>query len=114
MEANLPTVEFHFDDVHLPRNVHDRIERRVTKWLKGHTDITGASIAIREMSGGSTAHEYRARVVLYHRPENIAATVSRPQAGEAVLAALDAAGRQLRETRDILRERWKRPGVSTE
>jgi hypothetical protein len=53
-------------------------------------------------------------VVLYHRPENIAATATGEQAGEALLSALDAAGRQLRESRDMLRERWKRPGVGTE
>lgn len=114
MEANLPSVEYHFDDVHVPRIVLQRIHRRVDKWLKGHTDITGASIAVREESGANTAHTFKARVVLYHRPENIAATASREQAGEAVLTAMDAAERQLRETRDMLRERWKRPGVGAE
>jgi ribosome-associated translation inhibitor RaiA len=114
MEANLPNVEFHIDAVHLPKTVHNRIQRRVEKWFKGHTDVTGASIAVRELSSGSTAHSFRARVVLYHRPENIAATATGEQAGEALLSALDAAGRQLRESRDMLRERWKRPGVGTE
>jgi len=113
MEANLPNVEFHIDAVRLPRTVHNRIQRRVDKWMKGHSDITGASIAVRELSGGQTAHAFRARVVLYHRPENIAAISTGAQPAEAVQSALDAAERQLRETRDILRERWKRPGHTT-
>lgn len=113
MEANQPNVELHIDDIRLPKAVRTRIDRRVDKWIKGHRDITGASIAVREESGANTAHAFKARVVLYHRPENIAATSLGPQPGEAILSAMDAAERQLRETRDMLRERWKRPGAAT-
>lgn len=74
----------------------------ITGIAKGHTDIVGASVSMEELSSGSTPHAYQARVVLYVRPEHIAATEVRPSALEALKRALDAAIKQTREKRNKL------------
>jgi ribosome-associated translation inhibitor RaiA len=112
MEANLSNLELHFEGVPLTRDVRTRIERRIEKWTRGHKDVTGISIAVSAMDASNTPHAFRARVVIYHRPENIAAVSKGPAAKESVYSALDAVERQLRETRDQLRERWKRPSAT--
>lgn len=75
----------------------------ITDITEGHTDIVGASVSIEELSSGKTPHAYQARVVLYVRPEHIAATEVKPSALEALQQALEAAIRQVREKRNKLR-----------
>lgn len=76
----------------------------ITDITEGHTDIVGASVSIEELSSGITPHAYQARVVLYVRPEHIAATEVKPSALEALQQALEAAIRQVREKRNKLRK----------
>jgi ribosome-associated translation inhibitor RaiA len=108
MEVPATPFEYHLEGVNLSQAVQNRIHRRYQKWSLGHTDITGGAIAVGATDSSETPHEYRARVVLYHRPENIAGIAKATHPADAVTAALDAVERQLRETREVLRERWKR------
>lgn len=83
--------------------LYDFAYDEITDLTEGHTDIIGASVSIEELSSGTTPHAYQARVVLYVRPEIIAATEVKPSAKEALQQALDAAIRQVREKRNKLR-----------
>lgn len=78
---------------------------------EGHDDVIGASIAMEELTGEETPHRYQARVVLFVRPENIAAVEKSDSAEGALNGALTAVERQVRKKRDKLRESWKRPDI---
>lgn len=71
---------------------------------QGHSDIIGAAVNLTKPSQGNEApFIYEATVVLYARPENIAATEKQSSATEALKGALDAVERQIREKRDKYR-----------
>ncbi len=76
--------------------------QEITSLAEGHSDIVGASVSLEELSSGETPHAYQARVVLYVRPDHIAATEVESGALEALQRALDAAVRQVREKREKL------------
>jgi LPS O-antigen subunit length determinant protein (WzzB/FepE family) len=69
----------------------------------GHTDIVGAKVSLEELSSGATPQAFQARVVLYVRPEHIAATKVASSSVEALQQALNAATKQIQEKRNKLR-----------
>jgi len=83
-------------------------EQRLRRLQKGHSDITGAAATIERMAHGETPHLYRARVVAYVRPENIAGVAKQDTPEGALKEALSAVERQVREKRERLRERSRR------
>jgi len=101
-------IEFHLDGLHLTDDLKAKVSKRIEKLTKGHKDITGASVGIKKLTGSTTVHMFKARVVVYHRPENIAANEKGESVADALNGALDAVDRQVRQQRDLLRERWKR------
>jgi ribosome-associated translation inhibitor RaiA len=101
------------DDGQMKQGLQEEIDRRLRKLTRGNTDITGASIILEnEDPAAQIPYLYRARIVLYTRPENIAADQTADTALGALKAALTAVERQVREKRDKLRERWKQPGAA--
>ena len=84
-------------------------ERRLLALTEGHDDLIGASVTIEELTGETTPHRYQSAVVVYKRPENIAATEKAESAEGALKGALSAVERQVREFRERLRETWKQP-----
>jgi ribosomal subunit interface protein len=90
------------------------VDTRLRKLTKGNTDITGASVILEHVDKtAQTPYLFRARIVLYTRPEYIAADQQADTAIAAMKAALDAVERQVREKRNKLRDRWKQPGAET-
>jgi ribosomal subunit interface protein len=90
------------------------VETRLHKLTKGHTDITGASIILEHIDKeAQSPYIFRARIVLYTRPEYIVADQDADTALGALKSALSAVERQVREKRDKLRETWKQPGADT-
>lgn len=83
--------------------------RRLTALTEGHNDITGASVTIEELTGETTPNCYEASVVVYIRPDNLAAAEKAETAQAALKGALTAVERQVRELRDKRRETWKQP-----
>lgn len=83
--------------------------RRLRALTEGHTDITGASVAIEELTGETTPSRFRARVVVYIRPDNLASVEKADTAEGALKGVLSAVERQVREFRKKLRETWKQP-----
>lgn len=84
-------------------------DRRLRDLAANQTDMIGAAVIVEELSHDETPHVYRARVVAYIRPKNIAA---REQADAPELAldqALTVLERQVRKKRDRLSKHWQQP-----
>jgi hypothetical protein len=69
---------------------------------KGHNDLIGASVTIDQPVDGETPYLYRARVVVYARPEQIVAVRKSEAIKSALRGALSAVERQVREKRERL------------
>jgi ribosome-associated translation inhibitor RaiA len=100
--------EFHHELDQPVDDLREEALQRLLKLADGHTDLIGASVGLdKPAENRSTPHVFRARVVAYIRPDNIAAVQEDETAHAALKGALSALERQVRERRDKLRERWK-------
>jgi len=106
------TFEF-YNEAALPEALESELrveaENRLRRLTEGHTDITGASVSVDELTSSATPHRYEVRVVAYMRPEYVAAVEKQETVEGALKGALGAVERQVRELREKLRERWKQP-----
>jgi hypothetical protein len=59
-----------------------------------------------ELTGKTTPHRYEASVVVFKRPDNVAATEKAETPEGALKGALGAVEHQVRELRNQLRETW--------
>jgi ribosome-associated translation inhibitor RaiA len=84
-------------------------EAALLELAEGHTDMIGAAVAVEELTGSNTPHSYRARIVVYMRPQNTNAEQKADDPMKALQQALNTLKRQIREYRDKLRESWKHP-----
>jgi ribosome-associated translation inhibitor RaiA len=82
-------------------------ENRLLALTEGHDDLIGASVTMEELTGETTPHRYEATVVVFKRPDNVAATEQAKSPEGALKGALNAVERQVRELRESLRETWK-------
>lgn len=100
-------IEFHVDPElgdDTEKTLYVEAETELRKLAKNHTDITGAAIDItRPAEDRETAYIYEVNVVIYMRPKNIAAVEKSQDAAGALRGALKAAGRQVRDKREQLR-----------
>lgn len=101
-------IEFHLDNLKISKHLEDKVRDRYTEWKRGHHDITNAYVSLKQLSGKKSVHEYEAKIVLYHRPENIVAGHRSPLIPEAVAGAMQTIERQLRETRAAYRDKRRR------
>lgn len=85
-------------------------EERLKSLAANHTDMTGAAINLRRPASGETAFLHEVTVVIYGRPNHIAATETDATPDQALKGALDAVERQVRERRKKLKQHWKQPG----
>jgi ribosome-associated translation inhibitor RaiA len=81
-------------------------EERLRRLAAGHTDMIGAAINISRPASGETAYLHEATVVVYGRPENVAASEKESNAPLALKGALDAAERQIRKHREKRKRPW--------
>lgn len=96
-------IEFHSEIDSQDFDLYAEAEERLRKLAKGHTDITGASIVVElPAEKRSTPFVYRARVVVYSRPEYISAEEQADDAYTALKVALSAVERQVRQKREKL------------
>lgn len=92
-------------------------DSRLRELASGHSDLTGAAINIRQPAKAETAFLHEVTVVVYSRPEHIAATKKEADPIIALNDSLSAVEQQVREKREVLRDHWKQPGndpVATE
>ena len=109
MEAAALSVEYHTDTPELTDALKAKAEARLQKLVKRHRDVTGASLAVKTLNGKTAAHhQYRVRLVVYQRPENVAATREDASVSHALHAVLDAVERQVRQRREHQHARSRR------
>jgi ribosome-associated translation inhibitor RaiA len=85
-------------------------DNRLRSLAKGHSDIVGAAVTLKEPAHDVGPPTFEATVVTYVRPSNIAATEKADNPMPALKGALNAVERQVREKRKRLKEHWERPG----
>jgi ribosome-associated translation inhibitor RaiA len=86
------------------KTLYIEAEERLRKLAKNHTDITGASVDIKQPAQErETPYIYEATVTVYMRPNNIAATEKDSDVEVALRGALKATERQVRDKREQLR-----------
>lgn len=108
METTAFDLEYTTDTRDLTDDLLAKVQKRLEKLSNGHKDITGASLAVDTPSGDSAPRMHRVRLVLYHRPENIAAVRKDASVSIALHDVLDAVERQVRQQRARLRGRNRR------
>ncbi len=91
-------------------DLYTEAEERLRTLAAAHDDMTGAAINVRRPASGESAYLHEVTVVVYSRPEHIAATEKDSSPMIALKGALDAVERQVRKRREKLKERWKQPG----
>jgi ribosome-associated translation inhibitor RaiA len=106
--------DFHLDfTTRIPDPAAGRLEAEADQRLRDlastHTDMIGAAVVVEELSNSETPHAYRARVVVYIRPQNIAAIEVADAPELALDQALSAAERQVRKKREVLSKHWQQP-----
>lgn len=86
-----------------------RTETRLRRLAEGETDLIGASVAVETPAKQETPPIYKARVVVFARPDNVVAVEKSDTVETALRGALDAVERQIRERREKLRKPWQQP-----
>lgn len=106
------TLEFNSEQLHkkVEYDLFVQAETQLKKLARGHSDITGAAVNVRRPAHGETTPLFEVTVVVYGRPDHIAATQKKSEPSLALSAALDAVERQIRERRDKLKKHWQQPG----
>jgi Raf kinase inhibitor-like YbhB/YbcL family protein len=84
-------------------------EARLGELTRGNRDMTGASVAIEPVAAGQNQapFRYRARIVVYIRPDNLSVSEQDDSGEAALFRALDVVERQVREHRAKLREQYQ-------
>ncbi len=108
MEKVTFEIEYHDATDELSDKLKAKVERRLGKLARGHRDITGASVALKTTSKHPSNDRYQVRMVLYCRPDNIAAQEKGDVLSDTVGGVLDALERQVRSGRERKQEAWKR------
>jgi ribosome-associated translation inhibitor RaiA len=103
------TIEFNSDIETKDTELFVEADERLRKLAEGHDDLTGAAINIKQPAHGNTPPLFEVTVVIYARPENMAATEKSPDLMASMKGTLDAIERQTRQKRARLRECWKQP-----
>ncbi len=104
-------IEFHLDNLRISNQLHQKVRDHYEEWKRGHHDIKSAFISLKQLSGKKSVHEYEAKIVLYHAPDNIIAGHRSSAIPDALHGAIQATERQLRESRAAFRDRRRRAEI---
>ena len=107
-------IEFKSEVALLDSNLMTEAEERLRALAEDRRDLIGAAVAVEELAREQTPHFFQARVVLYIRPENIAAVEKADTLDLALKSALNAVERQVHERRAKLAEPWQQPEQVTD
>ena len=102
------TIEFTSEDISeaVETALFQEADERLRQLAEGHTDLTGSAATIKHPAPAL----YEATVVVYGRPDHLAATEKNEDATTALKGALSAIERQVRQRRQKLRQTWEQPG----
>jgi ribosome-associated translation inhibitor RaiA len=77
-------------------------EQRLNELASAHRDMIGAAVALEKVADTQTYDVYRARIVIYKRPQDIVVTKQDPDPMVALRDALDTLEKQVRASREKL------------
>jgi ribosome-associated translation inhibitor RaiA len=99
---------------HLPKEIEydlfTEAEGQLKKLAAGHKDLIGAAVNIRRPAHGQTTPLHEVTVVVYSRPDHVAATKKEADPQMALRNALAVVERQIRDRREKLKKHWEQPG----
>jgi ribosomal subunit interface protein len=101
-------IDFQSDTERFSQRMQDKVSQRLSKLAHGHTDLTGAAVHVHTASGDSQPEQFRVRVVLFRRPNNIAGERTDERVSAALDGALSAVTKQVRKERDRHRDAKRR------
>jgi hypothetical protein len=104
-------IEYHTDVPVLEKELQDEIEERLLFLAGDRTDLTGASIAVRQPAQRDLPFIYEARILVSMRREDVIGRETSDTLGGALKGALTAVERQVREKRKKYKETWKRTDI---
>lgn len=99
--------EFSGETSYAPPQLIDQVEARLRELAQDRTDFIGAAATVEELTQENTPRFYRARIVAYIRPTDIAAIEKQDTPERALRGALDALERQILERRERLSKPWQ-------
>lgn len=111
LELMASEIEFHLDNLKISNQLDQKVRDHYEEWKRGHHDIKNAFVSLKQLSGKKSVHEYEAKIVLYHTPDNIVARHRSSAIPEALHGAIQAIERQLRETRSAFRDRRRKAEI---
>lgn len=85
-------------------------DSRLRELAEGHNDLIGSAINVRRPTKAETAFLYEVTVVIYARPNHIAASEKGSDPLTSLKDALSAIERQVRKKHDKLGKTWQQPG----
>lgn len=111
------TFEFKNEVDYLSKNLEYELYQEAATRLRalkeGHTDLIGAAASLESLTkGDETPHIYRARVVVYGRPEHVASVAKQENPIMAMKEALEGIERQVRERRIRLAQRTQKQAAA--
>ncbi|MEZ4616076.1 MAG: hypothetical protein R2867_11325 [Caldilineaceae bacterium] len=104
------TFEFHNEAKNIGTaqeyELYTEAQLHLRQLAENHHDLTGAAVSLEPIGGGpETPNLYQCRIVVYARPENMAAVSKADRPSTALKQTMAAIERQIREKRERLRER---------
>jgi len=102
-------IEFYSEVLSIGEEMKQEVRERLEALTEGHKDIIEASVAVEDLAGEDTPFLYKARIVLYMRPENIAVVEKGDTIIKSLKEALSTVERQVRKQREKLKETSQAP-----
>ena len=102
-------IEFNIEMPGIKPALLDEIADGLKKLSEGHTDLIGAEVGLEKISDVDSPYIYRGRIVVYIRPENIAAVSEEKSPDLALRNSLEAVKDQVRAKRMRLNQPWQQP-----
>ena len=87
-----------------------KADDRLQRLREDHTDMTGAVVTVHALGHAETLYLYEVTVVVYGRPAHVVATQKEESPMTALIEALNAVERQIRQRREKLSKPWEQLG----
>jgi hypothetical protein len=104
-------IEFNVELPELSTTLMDEVAVVLRELSRDYNDLTGAAVSVEKIAGVESAYIYRARIVVYRRPENLVAIKEAQSAEIALRDALETVEDRVRSDRTRLGKHWQRPDL---
>lgn len=95
-------IDYNIEVSHISDKFQRETEQRLRELTRDHSDLIGAAVALEKVADTQTYDLYRARILLYKRPQDIVVSKQDSDPMVALRDALDAIEEEVRESREKL------------